>query len=118
MRFREGWQKPFRSAFGNRSFDTRVWLEDGDWAACLGTCRATHDGPFMGIPETGRPLQIHYVDFWQVKVGRIAYNKVDVDLPGVAAQLGWDVFEGHGLGQAGPPGFPSVAWTRRGWRQG
>ena len=94
--FEQGWQQPFRAAFDNRRFDTKIWLEDGNWAACVGTCHATHSGAFMGIPATGRPLRIPYVDFWQVRDGRIAYNKVNVDLASVAAQLGWDIFDGKG----------------------
>lgn len=107
--FRTGWQIPFRSAFGDRRYDTHLWMEDGDWAACFGTCHATHSGAFMGIPATGRPVRIPYVDFWQVRDGRIAYNKVDVDLASVAAQLGWDVFGGHGWDRLDPP-------VRRLWR--
>ncbi|MEX0276823.1 MAG: ester cyclase [Ruegeria sp.] len=101
--FQTGWQYPFRAAFGNRRFDTPLWLEDGDWVACVGTCHATHSGDFMGIPPSGRPLSVPYVDFWQIRDGRIAYNKVNVDLAGVAAQLGWDVFQGKGWDRLDPP---------------
>ena len=91
-----GWQTPFRATFGNRSYDAPVWIEDGDWAACFGTCTATHDAEFMGIPATGKPVWIPYVNIARVRDGRIAYNKADVDLPCVAAQLGHDIFKGHG----------------------
>ncbi|MEX0318107.1 MAG: ester cyclase [Ruegeria sp.] len=101
--FRDGWQAPFRSAFGARRYETSLWLEDADWAACIGTCHATHSGSFMGIPATGRPVRIPYVDFWKIRDGRIAYNKVDVDLASVAAQLGWDVFEARGWDRLDPP---------------
>ncbi|MEM9369492.1 MAG: ester cyclase, partial [Planctomycetota bacterium] len=101
--FQTGWQEPFRTAFGDRRFDTKLWLEDGSWVACVGTCHATHSGEFMGIPATGRPLSIPYVDFWQIRDGRIAYNKVNVDLASVAAQLGWDVFQGQGWDRLDPP---------------
>ncbi|MEM6889615.1 MAG: ester cyclase [Pseudomonadota bacterium] len=101
--FKSGWQQLFRTAFGNRQFDTKLWLEDGDWAACVGVCHATHSGEFMGIAATGRPLTIPYVDFWQVRNNRIAYNKVNVDLASVAAQLGWDVFRGQGWDRLDPP---------------
>ena len=90
--FEARWRRPFHAAFGNCRFDTTLWLEDGDWAACIGTCHATHSGDFMGIPATGRPLRVPYIDFWQIQDERIAYNKVNVDLAGFAAQLGWDVF--------------------------
>lgn len=101
--FEQGWYLPFRDAFGDRRFDTTIWLEDGDWAACVGTCHATHAGDFMGIPATGRPLEVRYIDFWHIREGRIAYNKVNVDLAGVAAQLGWDVFDGKGWDRLDPP---------------
>ena len=101
--FEQGWQQPFRAAFGNRRFDTTVWLEDGDWAACVGTCHATHSGDFMGISATGRPVHVPYVDFWKIQDGRVAYNKVNVDFACVAAQLGWDVFKGKGWDRMDPP---------------
>jgi len=107
--FEENWRRPFHAAFGDCRFDTTLWLEDGEWAACIGTCHATHTGDFMGIAATHRPLRVPYIDFWQIRDGRIAYNKVNVDLASVAAQLGWDVFEGQGWDRLDPP-------TPRLWR--
>ncbi len=94
--FRRNWQMPFRAAFADRVYRTEKFLADGDWAACFGHVEATHTGPFMGIPPTGRRVTIPYMDFWRVADGRIADNPVFVDFAAVLAQLGRDVFAGEG----------------------
>ncbi len=94
--FRQNWSKPFRAAFHDRSYRTERFLEDGAWVACFGKCKATHGGTFMGIAPTGKRVEIPYIDFWHVMDGKIADNRVNVDFPHVLAQLGVDVFDGHG----------------------
>jgi predicted ester cyclase len=106
--FRRNWQLPLRAAFTDRVYRTERFLADGDWAACFGQIEATHSGPFMGIPATGRRVTIPYMDFWRVEDGRIADNPVSVDLAFVLFQLGRDVFAGQGWetfdrGEATPP---------------
>jgi len=94
--FRRNWQLPLRAAFTNRIYQTEKFLADGDWAACFGHIEATHSGPFMGIPATGKRVIIPYMDFWRVEDGRIKDNPVSVDLAHVLFQLGRDVFAGEG----------------------
>ncbi len=94
--FRANWQLPFRVAFTDRTYLTEQFLADGEWAACFGHIEATHSGEFMGIAPTGKRVKIPYMDFWRVKDGRIADNPVSVDFASVMAQLGHDVFGGHG----------------------
>lgn len=94
--FERNWYAPFRAAYGARHFNTRLFIEDGDWAACIGQCEATHAGPLMGIAPTGRRIVIPYIDFWRIEAGKIAENRVNVDVPYVLHQLGHDVFGGHG----------------------
>lgn len=94
--FRRNWQLPLRAAFTERVYFTERFLADGDWAACFGRIEATHSGPFMGIPATGKRVMIPYMDFWRVEDGRIADNPVSVDLAFVLFQLGHDVFAGEG----------------------
>ena len=105
--FFDGWQKPYRAAFADRVYKTERWLEDGDWVACFGTCEARHTGEFLGIAPTGKAIRIPYIDFWEVRDGRIAYNKVSVDFANVAAQLGRDLFGGEGWERFDPDATPS-----------
>ncbi|MCB1428164.1 MAG: ester cyclase [Nitratireductor sp.] len=94
--FRANWQLPLRAAFSERKYLTEKFIADGDWAACFGHIEATHSGEFMGIAPTGKRVRIPYMDFWRVADGRIADNPVFVDFASVLAQLGRDVFGGHG----------------------
>lgn len=94
--FRRNWQLPLRAAFSDRDYKTEKFLADGDWAACFGHIEATHSGTFMGVAPTGKRVKIPYMDFWRVADGRIADNPVSVDFAAVMAQLGVDVFDGHG----------------------
>ncbi len=94
--FRRDWQLPIRAAFTDRTYRTERFVAQGEWASCFGHIEATHAGPFMGIPATGRRVRIPYMDFWRVRDGRIADNWVSVDFPEVLAQLGVDVFDGEG----------------------
>ena len=106
--FRRNWQLPIRACFTDRDYKTEHFLADGEWAACWGHIEATHSGTFMGIEPTGKRVKIPYMDFWRVEDGRIADNPVSVDFAAVLAQLGRDVFDGHGWeafdeGHAAPP---------------
>jgi predicted ester cyclase len=94
--FRRNWQLPLRAAFTQRSYKTERFLADGEWVSCFGHIEATHSGEFMGHAATGRRVTIPYMDFWQVRNGKIANNWVSVDCAGVLAQLGVDVFDGEG----------------------
>ena len=94
--FRNNWQLPLRAAFTDRSYVTTKFIAEGDWVSCFGHIECTHSGPFMGIAATGKRVIIPYMDFWRIEDGRIKDNWVSVDFAQVLAQLGRDVFAGHG----------------------
>lgn len=94
--FQDNWQRPFQAAFSDKVCIDEARLIDGEWAASFGRQEATHSGEFMGIAPTGKRVEIRYMDFWKVVDGKIADNWVMVDFPHVLAQLGVDVFNGHG----------------------
>ncbi|MBB5514694.1 putative ester cyclase [Rubricella aquisinus] len=94
--FQDNWQKPFQAAFGDKVCVDEARLYMGEWAAAFGRQEATHHGVFMGIPATGKRVEIRYMDFWKVVDGKIVDNWVMVDFPHVLSQLGVDVFGGEG----------------------
>ncbi len=94
--FQKNWQRPFQAAFHDKVCVDEARLYMGEWAAAFGRQEATHGGEFMGVPATGKRIEIRYMDFWKVEDGRITDNYVMVDFPHVLAQLGVDVFNGHG----------------------
>ncbi len=91
-----GWQQPFIDAFSERVFIDEARVTEGEWMSAFGHCKAVHSGTFMGIPATGKTVEIRYMDFWHVKDGKILDNWVSVDFPHVMRQLGVDPFDGRG----------------------
>jgi len=94
--FQDNWQRPFQAAFSDKVCIDEARLYMGEWAAAFGRQEATHSGAFMGVEPTGKRIEIRYMDFWKVENGKITDNWVMVDFPHVLAQLGRDVFDGHG----------------------
>ncbi len=106
--FQDNWQRPFQAAFSDKSCIDEARLYMGEWAAAFGRQEATHSGDFMGVPASGKRVEIRYMDFWKVIDGKIVDNWVMVDFPHVLSQLGVDVFDGNGWeqydrGEATPP---------------
>ena len=94
--FQDNWQRPFQAAFSDKVAIDEARLFMGEWAAAFGRQEATHSGEFMGIPPTGKRVEIRYMDFWKVVDDKIVDNWVMVDFPDVLAQLDVDVFDGEG----------------------
>jgi len=112
--FQDNWQRPFQAAFSDKVCIDEARLYMGEWAAAFGAQHAVHSGEFMGIPPTGRQVEIRYMDFWKVVDGKIVDNWVMVDFPHVMRQLGVDPFDGHGweeydAGHKAPPRPPATA---------
>ncbi len=94
--FQENWQRPFQAAFSDKVCIDEARVTQGQWCAAFGRQEATHSGEFMGIPATGKKVEIRYMDFWKVVDGKIVDNWVMVDFPSVMQQLGVDPFNGLG----------------------
>lgn len=74
--------------------DTEVSLDDvlvdGDRVAGRFTYRATFQGPFMGLPPTGRPVVMHSIDIWRVVDGMAVEHWDELDGQAFFAQLAAD----------------------------
>ncbi len=106
--FQDNWQRPFQAAFSDKVCIDEARLYMGEWAAAFGRQEAVHSGEFMGVPPSGKKVEIRYMDFWKVVDGKIVDNWVMVDFPHVLAQLGIDCFNGEGWevfdeGRRSPP---------------
>ncbi len=75
--------------------DTDVTLDDvlvdGDRVASRFTYRATFQGPFMGLPPTGRPVVMHSIDIWRVVDGMAVEHWDQLDGQAFFAQLAGEV---------------------------
>jgi len=107
--FQDGWQRPFLNAFSDKVCIDEARIAEGEWVAAFGRQEATHTGDFMGIPATGKRVQVRYMDFWKVVDGKIRDNWVMIDVVGVMRQLGVDPLQGKGWDGFGEGWRPPVA---------
>ncbi|MFD8964214.1 ester cyclase [Streptomyces sp. NPDC059568] len=89
---RDGWKATvayLRSVLGSLSFTIEDVLVagDGDRVAVRSVTRGTHDGELLGIPATGRQVEIRASDYHQVEGGRIVRSWHLEDYYGVIQQL-------------------------------
>ncbi|MER6347561.1 ester cyclase [Streptomyces sp. NPDC001595] len=62
---------------------------------------ATHQGTFLGIPATGRPVNFQSIDIWRVEDGLLAEHWDQIDLTDIFRQLGADPWTpGQSSGEA------------------
>lgn len=72
--------------------DFRVVIHDqvaeGGKVVTRKTFYGVHQGEFMGVPATGKPVEINVIDILYVDGGRITDHWTQVDLLGLMQQLG------------------------------
>jgi steroid delta-isomerase-like uncharacterized protein len=86
-----GWAS-FMSMFATAFPDVRITIvasiSQGDTVASRWTMTGTHGGDFLGIPATGREINMNGIDFSRVVDGKIAEHWAQYDIAGVLRQLG------------------------------
>jgi steroid delta-isomerase-like uncharacterized protein len=78
----------FRAAFPDMKVTIEDEFADGDLAGTRGRFTGTHQGEFMGIPASGKPIDVKYIDLWRVRGGKLAENWVQMDMAGLMQQIG------------------------------
>lgn len=77
-----------RGAFPDLQLTIEEIIASGDrtWARITG--RGTHQGPFMGVPPTGKPIVVTVMDECRFENGKIVEHWGVADQLAVMAQLG------------------------------
>lgn len=75
------------AAFPDLHLELQQVISAGDTVATRGRWTGTHRGEIMGIPATGRTVDVAYIDFWTVRDGLLAANWVQMDFVGLRQQL-------------------------------
>jgi steroid delta-isomerase-like uncharacterized protein len=78
----------FRAAFSDLHFTIDEMVAEGDIVATRVTGHGTNDGPFMGMPATGREATWSSMGFFRVKDGKIVEHWGVPDLFSLMSQLG------------------------------
>jgi steroid delta-isomerase-like uncharacterized protein len=77
-----------RSAFPDLQLTIEDVLGEGDRVVGRWTMRAAHSGELMGIPATGKPVEMQGIDIVRIESGRIAEMWHIEDVLGLLIQIG------------------------------
>ena len=91
--FQDNFQKAFLRAFPDKHTTDDIRIAEGEYVAAMGRVEATHSADWLGIPATGKPVTIRYMDFWRVEDGKLAENWVMIDIIDFMQQIGFNPFE-------------------------
>lgn len=89
--YRAEHQQPFVRAFSDKHATDEIRIAEGDYVAAKGFQQATHTGDYLGIPASGKSVQIKYMDFWRIEGGKLVENWVLIDILDFLGQVGYDV---------------------------
>lgn len=78
----------FMTAFPDFHVTVEDVIGEGDHVSSRGYFAGTHRGDFQGIPPTGKPVNVSYIDFWHAESGMMVENWVQLDMVGLLQQLG------------------------------
>jgi predicted ester cyclase len=78
----------FLNAFPDCVFAIDDMIAEGDQVVTKKTFRGTHTVEFAGIPPTGRPVTLQFVDIMRVRDGRITEHWNCIDQLSFMQQLG------------------------------
>jgi steroid delta-isomerase-like uncharacterized protein len=77
-----------RSGFSNIQWQIEELVAEGDTVAARFTMRGTHDGTFMGVPASGRPIQVQAMNFYRLADGKIVEEFGQPDMMALMMQIG------------------------------
>ena len=75
-------------AFPDMHVEVHDMISEGDLVAARVTYSGTHQGEFVGVPATGRRVEVSGVDFLRMRDGRQAEHWGGVDMASLLQQLG------------------------------
>ena len=78
----------YRAAFPDLAYTVHDLIAEGDQAVTRWTATGTHLGPMMGIPATGKALNVTGITIERVVDGKIVESWVEFNFLTVLQQLG------------------------------
>ncbi len=77
-----------RGAISDVRWTVQQLVVEGDQVAARFELRGTHDGEFLGVPATGRPIAVGASAFYRIADGRIIDEVGQPDLLALLGQIG------------------------------
>ncbi len=87
----EGWRRKWKmlyEAFPDVNLAIEECIAEGGTVATRYTMRATHEGEFLGIPPTGKEVEILLLDMIRVRDGKVVEHWGLFDQTALMEQLG------------------------------
>ena len=84
----EGLIQGFRGAFPDMKHTLGAQISQGDKVATPLTFSATHTGELMGIPPSGKKVEIRGLNMHRIAGGKIVEAESAVDMMGIMQQIG------------------------------
>ena len=78
----------FRGAFPDSYFSVEDMIAEGDEVVTRKTFHGTHEGEFMGIPPSGRTVNVTLIDVVRISDGQVVEHWSVGDNLGMMQQLG------------------------------
>lgn len=78
----------FEAAFPCYELIEEDMIAEGDKVVVRTSGRATHKGEFMGIPPTGKTINVSGILIYRIANGKIVEHWMEVDAPSMMQQLG------------------------------
>jgi steroid delta-isomerase-like uncharacterized protein len=77
-----------RAGFSDVQWTLVEVIAEGDRIAARFTMRGTHDGPFMGLPPSGKPFVASSMAFYRLTDGKIVEENGLPDMLAILQQIG------------------------------
>jgi len=82
------WYRSLWSAFPDARITLGNVIADGEFVANNFRLQGTHRGPFLGVPETGKRIDVEGVTILRFEGGKCIERWSQTDLMGIRRQLG------------------------------
>jgi steroid delta-isomerase-like uncharacterized protein len=76
-----------RSAFPDQMSLIQDLIAEGDKVVVRGVDQATHQGPFLGYPPTGKRVTFTWIDIFRLRDGQLAEAWLEINMESVRRQL-------------------------------
>lgn len=77
-----------RGGFPDVQWQVEDSVAEGDTVAVRFAMTGTHNGVFMGVPATGRPIRVQAMNFYRLDGGKIVEEHGQPDMLGLMMQIG------------------------------
>jgi steroid delta-isomerase-like uncharacterized protein len=84
----EGTVRMVTAAFPDNRHEVEEVIAEDDRVVLRCTLTGTHEGPFMGIPPTGRKIEVTEIHIYRLEEGKAVEHRVSRDDLGAMRQLG------------------------------